>query len=50
MTEIKKGETIGRRFVIELEKTLTANVLRLNVLKSSQRPGVWEIEVNPETP
>ena len=50
MTEIKKGETIGRRFVIELEKPLTANVLRLNVLKSSQRPGVWEIEVNPETP
>ncbi|MEA1877021.1 MAG: hypothetical protein U9N86_09150 [Bacteroidota bacterium] len=45
MTVIKKGQTIGRNFVIELEQEITVNALRLNIIKSSKRPGVWELEV-----
>ena len=43
---IKMGETIGRGFVIEMDKPITTQVLKLNILKASKRPGVWEIEVN----
>jgi len=47
MKEIAGGESIGRGHVIELEKTVTANVLKLIISKASERPGIWEIEVNP---
>ena len=47
MKEITKGEKIGRNFIIELKRPITANALKLNILKASERPGVWEIEVNP---
>jgi len=47
MDEIARGETIGRGFVIELEKPVNANALRLVIIKSTERPGIWEIEVNP---
>ena len=47
MEVIAKGQTIGRGFVIELDKPVTANVLKLIINKASKRPGVWEIEVNP---
>jgi hypothetical protein len=43
---IKKGGKIGRGFVINLDSPITSNVLRLQILKASERPGVWEIEVN----
>lgn len=45
MNLIKKGDTIGRNFVIDLDKPITVNVLRLNIIRASERPGVWEIEV-----
>lgn len=47
MKEIASGDLIGRGYVIELEKPVTANALRLRINKASDRPGVWEIEVNP---
>ena len=47
MDVIARGETIGRGFVIELDKPVTANVLKLTINSASNRPGVWEIEVNP---
>ncbi len=46
MEEIGKGEGIGRGFVIELGQPITVNTLRLT-MKSSKRPGIWEIQVNP---
>ncbi len=45
LSVIDRGNTIGRNFVIELDRPVTANVLKLNVLKASERPGVWEIRV-----
>jgi hypothetical protein len=47
MKEIAAGRSIGREFVIELEKPVTANALRLTIINASDRPGLWEIEVNP---
>ena len=47
MEEISKGDSIGKGFIIELDKPVTANTLRLTINKSSQRPGVWELQVNP---
>jgi hypothetical protein len=47
MEVIAKGQTIGRGFVIELDKPVTANVLTFTINKASTRPGVWEIKVNP---
>ena len=46
MKRVQKGEKIGRGFVIELKKPITANVLRLNINNATERPGVWEIIVN----
>lgn len=43
---IKKGGSIGRGFVINLDEPITTKVLRFKILKSSKRPGVWEIELN----
>ena len=47
MEEIASGNLIGRGYVIELDKPVTANTLSLIINKASDRPGVWEIEVNP---
>jgi len=47
MKTIASGESIGRGHVIELKKPVTANVLKLMINKASERPGIWEIEVNP---
>jgi len=47
MNIISEGKTIGRNFVIILDKPVTANALRLYINKASKRPGIWEIEVNP---
>ena len=47
MKPIASGSSIGRGFVIELKKPVTANALRLTIIESSERPGIWEIEVNP---
>lgn len=49
MEEIALGESIGRGYVIELDKPVTANVLKISIPKASKRPGIWEIEVNPPT-
>jgi len=46
MKVVAKGTTIGHNFVIELDKPVVVNALRLNILKASERPGVWEIKVN----
>ncbi len=48
MKAVARGESIGRNFMIELDKAITVNALRLKILKASDRPGVWEIEVNSE--
>ena len=47
MNIISEGKTIGRNFVIILDKPVTANALRLNIVRASKRTGIWEIEVNP---
>ncbi len=47
MNIIAEGESIGRDYVIELDKPVRANALRLNIIRASKRPGIWEIEVNP---
>ena len=47
MEMIGEGKSIGRGFVIELDRPVNANVLRLTINKASRRPGIWEIEVNP---
>jgi len=46
MKKIASGKSIGRDFVIELDKPVTVNALRLKILKASERPGIWEIQVN----
>ncbi len=46
MKTIVEGESIGRNYVIELDKAITVNALILKILKASERPGVWEIIVN----
>lgn len=50
MEKIAGGGTIGRDFIIELDKPITANVIKLIIHKASERPGVWEIEVNSFEP
>ena len=47
MNRIASGEKIGRGYVIELEEPITANALKLIIHKATERPGLWEIEVNP---
>jgi hypothetical protein len=47
MQEVARGRSIGRGYVIELDKPVTANVLNLIINNASKRPGIWEIEVNP---
>jgi len=47
MKVIQSGNTIGRKHVIELDEPVTANVLRLTIKKASNRPGIWEMVVNP---
>jgi|GEM_PF-1081201 len=47
MERIAQGESIGNGYIIELDKPVTANVLKLIINKSSKQPGIREITVNP---
>lgn len=42
---LKRGTEIGRGLIIDFKKEIKAQSIKLIILQSSDRPGIWEMEV-----